>query len=309
MATMRSGSSGASSSSSVSASSLLVVSTAAAALAGVAAAAALYELRAVRRANAEMASAAAAKKKEEEGKERESSCGTSSSTTEEEGNDDDGPRSSRPLRRSDSVTVTLPSWASSSPYYDRTYRTDDEMMDVAVRLSARNVAEGTGGPFGSAIFARNLATGEATLVSVGVNRVVPLGNSTLHGETVAIQMAQSEIGSYSLRGSNDNARREEKKDDIDADAAAAEGVRYELFTSCEPCAMCLGATLWSGVGRMVCAARKEDAAAIGFDEGPVYESSYEHLRQAGVEVVRGVRTEEAAEVLREYGRTGVIYNG
>ena len=44
---------------------------------------------------------------------------------------------------------------------------------------------------------------------------------------------------------------------------------FELFTSCEPCAMCLGASLWSGVKRMVCGATKDDAQAIGFDEGKV----------------------------------------
>ena len=63
------------------------------------------------------------------------------------------------------------------------------MMQLAIHLSARNVQEETGGPFGSAIFERNLKTNEAKLILVGVNRVVVLSNSTLHGETVAIQLA------------------------------------------------------------------------------------------------------------------------
>jgi tRNA(Arg) A34 adenosine deaminase TadA len=72
--------------------------------------------------------------------------------------------------------------------------------------------------------------------------------------------------------------------------------------------MCLGATLWSGVTRIVCAARKDDASAIGFDEGPVFEASYEHLVKSGVSVTRNCMRKEAAEVLRLYGEEGVIYN-
>ena len=72
--------------------------------------------------------------------------------------------------------------------------------------------------------------------------------------------------------------------------------------------MCLGAALWSGASRVVCGATKADAQAIGFDEGPVYEESYRHLEERGIEVVRNVMGAEAAEVLRRYGASGVIYN-
>lgn len=202
----------------------------------------------------------------------------------------------RTLRRQESVTVTLPDWAITETYYERSYTSDEDMMALAIHLSARNVAEGTGGPFGCAIFRRDLDAGHAELVSVGMNLVVPLDNSTLHGETVAIQLAQGKVGSYTLdlRGKDDEGIRPR--------------VQYELFTSCEPCAMCLGATLWSGVSRIVCGATKDDATSIGFDEGPVFEESYEHLRSAGIEVKRGVMQEEAAAVLQKYGEAGVIYN-
>lgn len=103
-------------------------------------------------------------------------------------------------------------------------------MALAVELSKRNVTKNTGGPFGSAIF-----DGENRLVGVGVNRVVPLQNSALHGEMVAIMMAQRNLKTFTLPRT------------------------CQLFTSCDPCAMCLGATLWSGVGRLVCAASKDDA--------------------------------------------------
>jgi tRNA(Arg) A34 adenosine deaminase TadA len=125
-------------------------------------------------------------------------------------------------------------------------------------------------------------------VSIGCNRVVPENNSLLHGETVAIQVAQAKLQCYSLRNHGSG--------------------NFELFTSCEPCCMCLGATLWSGVSRIVCAASKSDASAIGFDEGPVYQQSYDHLEKAGIEVVRGVMGKSAAKVLQDYGKVGVIYN-
>jgi tRNA(Arg) A34 adenosine deaminase TadA len=122
-----------------------------------------------------------------------------------------------------------------------------------------------------------------------MNQVVPLRNSTLHGETVAIQMAQKKLGTYSLTKVSDTKV-------------------YELYTSCEPCCMCLGATLWSGVSRLVCSATKDDAGAIGFDEGPVFDQSYAHLESAGVQVTRGLLHAEGAAILKHYGEIGEIYN-
>ena len=72
--------------------------------------------------------------------------------------------------------------------------------------------------------------------------------------------------------------------------------------------MCLGGTLWSGVSRLVTGATKDDAQSIGFDEGPVNDESYVYLENAGITVTRNVMRDEAADVLRRYGRGGVIYN-
>jgi tRNA(Arg) A34 adenosine deaminase TadA len=74
--------------------------------------------------------------------------------------------------------------------------------------------------------------------------------------------------------------------------------------------MCLGATLWSGVGRVVWAATREDANRIAFDEGPVFPSSYEYLRQRGIEFRGGLLRDEGRAVLERYQRAGGdIYNG
>ena len=191
------------------------------------------------------------------------------------------------------MVVVLPEWAVK--YYhslnDTEFTSDDEMMKVAIELARRNVAENTGGPFGCAIFEKDIVTGKCKLFSVGTNRVVSLNNSTLHAEMVAIQFAQKKGKHFSLRG--DVGTKKE----------------YYLFTSCEPCAMCLGGTMWSGVNKLVCAATKDDAEAIGFNEGPVFLGSYKALESSGCKVVRNILRDEGAQVLKNYGETGVIYNG
>lgn len=184
------------------------------------------------------------------------------------------------------VCIGYPSWVDEVVDWNRRLRTDEERMRLAVALSRENVVRGTGGPFGALIVEGD--TGE--IVSVGVNSVVRLNNCTLHAEMVAFMMAQSRIGCFTLR--------------------REEGPRYELVTSCEPCAMCLGATLWSGVRRVVCGAAGCDARSIDFDEGPVFPESHAYLEARGIEIVQGVLRDEANEVLELYGaRNGLIYNG
>jgi tRNA(Arg) A34 adenosine deaminase TadA len=183
------------------------------------------------------------------------------------------------------LTITLPDWINEVVDWQKIYADDNEKMALAVELSKQNVLRGTGGPFGSAIF--DCDSGK--LLSVGVNRVMPMHNPAAHGEMVAIMLAGQQLQSFSL---------------------SADGIKRELFTSCEPCAMCLGGTLWSGVKRLVCAATADDARAIGFDEGPVEASSYKYLTDAGIEVVRLVQRGEANAVLQHYANGGgAIYNG
>ena len=186
----------------------------------------------------------------------------------------------------DDATVSLPAWVRDAVDFTVPYERDDERMRLAIRLAHENVERGTGGPFGAAIFER----GTGQLISVGVNSVVRLNNCTLHAEMVAYQLAQKRIGSYTL---------------------SADGhPQHELFTSCEPCAMCLGATLWSGVSRVVIAASRDDAIAIGFDEGPVFAESFSYLRARGVVIDEGVLRAEGRSVLERYQALGgPVYNG
>jgi tRNA(Arg) A34 adenosine deaminase TadA len=183
------------------------------------------------------------------------------------------------------IHIVYPPWVSSQVPWDRVYSSDEEKMELAIHLSRQNVQYQTGGPFGAAIFEQK----RGTLLAVGMNLVVPSHNSVLHGEMVAFMMAQARLRSFTL--------------------GAEHLPTYELFSSCEPCAMCLGATLWSGVKRLVCGATKADAEAFQFDEGPVFPESYRYLEDRGILIRKGLLQQKAAEVLKFYSETvGFIYN-
>ena len=184
------------------------------------------------------------------------------------------------------VQVDYPAWVAGLVDWDRRYGTDEEKMRLAIALSRANVEHETGGPFGALVLERDTGA----LVAVGMNSVVRLHNCTLHGEMVAFMMAQRRLGTFSLSGQGMPA--------------------HELVTSCAPCAMCLGAILWSGVRRVVCGAAREDATRLHFEEGPVFPASYQYLEARGVSIVHGVLRSDARAVLELYrAKSGKIYNG
>ena len=118
-------------------------------------------------------------------------------------------------------------------------RTDDHWLDQAVALATRNVAEG-GGPFGALVVCGD------EVVSTGVNRVTRDNDPTAHAEVVAIRGACRERGDFALAG-------------------------CVLFTSCEPCPLCLSSALWARLDRVVYAADRDDAARGGFDDRAFYD--------------------------------------
>lgn len=184
------------------------------------------------------------------------------------------------------ATVSLPGWVEEFlPDPNRDYPTEEDRMRLVIELSHLNVDQGTGGPFGAGIF--DLSTNR--LVAPGVNLVATTNLSAAHAEVVAIMISQQVVGHFDLGG---------------------EGLpAYELVTSTEPCAMCFGAIPWSGVRRLVCGAREEDARRIGFDEGPKTPAWVASLEQRGISVARDVCRDEAAAVLRYYAeKGGMIYN-
>ena len=116
--------------------------------------------------------------------------------------------------------------------------TNDQLMREAIRLATENVANG-GGPFG-AVIARG---GE--IIATGVNRVTANNDPTAHAEVSAIRSAAQRLGTFNLAG-------------------------CEIFTSCEPCPMCLGAIYWARLDKVYYANTKADAKAIGFDDSFIY---------------------------------------
>jgi tRNA(Arg) A34 adenosine deaminase TadA len=183
-----------------------------------------------------------------------------------------------------SVTLALPSWveeevASAGPLVDVHAR-----MGLVLDLARANGERTGGGPFAAAVF--SATSGE--LLAAAVNLVVPSRTPIAHAEIVALALAGSRLGSHDLRIAGPT----------------------ELVTSCEPCAMCLGAVVWSGVSRVVAGARDEDARRVGFDEGDKPGDWTAGLRRRHVEVIKDVRRDEAADVLRSYVEAGgYVYNG
>lgn len=116
--------------------------------------------------------------------------------------------------------------------------TNEELMRRAIDLSIESVKKG-GGPFG-AVIARN---GE--IIAEGSNRVTLDNDPTAHAEVSTIRLACQKLGTFDLSG-------------------------CEIFTSCEPCPMCLGAIYWAHLDKIYYANDRKDAAAIGFDDDFIY---------------------------------------
>jgi guanine deaminase len=116
---------------------------------------------------------------------------------------------------------------------------DSRWIERTIQLATENVENG-GGPFGA------LIVRDGELVAEGQNRVTATLDPTAHAEVVAIRAACQVVGDFSLAGAT-------------------------LYTSCEPCPLCLSAALWARVDRVVFAADRDDAARGGFDDREFYE--------------------------------------
>jgi tRNA(Arg) A34 adenosine deaminase TadA len=134
----------------------------------------------------------------------------------------------------------------------------EDFMREAIALSVESVERG-GGPFG-AIIVRN-----GVILARGSNSVTMQNDPTAHAEVSAIRAACSQLGTFNLAGT-------------------------EIYTSCEPCPMCLGAIYWAGISKIYYGNTKRDAAEIGFDDSFIYdEIALPPLRRKvpAVELLRG----------------------
>ena len=185
------------------------------------------------------------------------------------------------------IQLLLPGWMEELyPPQHQVYPALEGRMKLVLRLARENVIRQTGGPFAAAVF----ETESGKLIAVGVNRVEPMNCSIAHAEIMAIMLAQARLKTYDL--GNDSRR------------------PHELVSSAQPCAMCFGAILWSGITRLVFSARARDVKGIlGFDEGPMPPSWKKELTTRGIDVLPPILQREGREVLRLYReKGGIIYN-
>jgi tRNA(Arg) A34 adenosine deaminase TadA len=168
--------------------------------------------------------------------------------------------------------IRLPDWIDVDALPDAV-PDDAACMRIVLELARQNVMRAHGGPFGALV--REEPSGR--LLSVGVNLVRPAANPALHAEVVALSLAGRET--YPPDGAT-------------------------LFTSCEPCIMCLGAVHWSGVRRVVYSALREDAEAIGFSEGAGCVELKHQMRARGVAFEAGLLRPEGVEILTLYRDAG-----
>jgi tRNA(Arg) A34 adenosine deaminase TadA len=136
----------------------------------------------------------------------------------------------------------------------------EKFMRIAIELSEQNVKQGMGGPFGAVI----VKDGE--IIAQSANQVIPQNDPTAHAEVSAIRLACKQLGSYNLQG-------------------------CIIYTSCEPCPMCLGAIYWAHINVVYYGNTKSDAASIGFDDHFIYQELELPLEQRRLQITQLLRNE------------------
>ena len=156
----------------------------------------------------------------------------------------------------------LPIFASNNNLKLKTMLTakQSEFMQEAINLSIENVKSGKGGPFGAVIVK------DGKIIARGANGVTSSNDPTAHAEVVAIRNACKELGTFQLDG-------------------------CEIYTSCEPCPMCLGAIYWARPDRIYFANTKKDAADIQFDDQFIYNELELHFTGRKMETIQMMREE------------------
>ena len=136
---------------------------------------------------------------------------------------------------------------------------NNEFMKRAIELSIESVNKG-GGPFGCVIIR------DKKIVSEGSNKVTSTNDPTAHGEIVAIREACKKINNFSLKG-------------------------YELYSTCEPCPMCLSAIYWARIDKIYYANTRKDAQKIGFDDSLIYSEFKKNIDKRKIPMIQMLRNE------------------
>jgi tRNA(Arg) A34 adenosine deaminase TadA len=147
-------------------------------------------------------------------------------------------------------------------------KSPEDLMHLTITLSAQKMEEGHGGPFGAVI----VKDGE--VIAEGFNRVTSTNDPTAHAEIVAIREACRRLDSFRLEG-------------------------CEIYSSCEPCPMCLAAIYWARLEKLTYANTRHDAAAIGFDDDHLYREIAKEIEGRVLPMVR-IDLPEALAVFRRW---------
>lgn len=141
-------------------------------------------------------------------------------------------------------------------------------MDEAIRLSFETMRNNTGGPFGAVVVK------EGKIIARGFNRVISTNDPTAHAEVVAIREACKTLNNFQLVG-------------------------CEIYTSCEPCPMCMAAIYWARPDKVYYANSKTDAASIGFDDNFIYEELELPYEKRKIPMLR-IMEKEALAAFKEW---------
>ena len=141
-------------------------------------------------------------------------------------------------------------------------------MFEAIELSIRNVRDGKGGPFAA------IVVKDGRVIARGANVVTSTSDPTAHAEIVAIREACKAVKSFQLDG-------------------------CEIYTSCEPCPMCMGAIYWARPAKVYFGTTREDAAKIGFDDSLIYHEMTKPVSKRKIPMIQCMR-EEALAAFREW---------
>ena len=136
-------------------------------------------------------------------------------------------------------------------------------MERAIELAIENVRSGQGGPFGAVIVK------DGNIIAEGVNQVTVTNDPTAHAEVLAIRQACRKLGHFELKG-------------------------CELYTSCEPCPMCLGAIYWTRLSRVFFGSLAADASKTGFDDSFIYREIAQQHSERGIPMIQIMREEALA---------------
>jgi guanine deaminase len=148
-----------------------------------------------------------------------------------------------------------------------------EFMKQAITLARENIKSGKGGPFGAVVVKDN------KVIATAMNEVTSSDDPTAHAEVVAIRRACKALNTYQLEG-------------------------CEIYSSCEPCPMCLGAIYWARPDRVYYAGTRKDAAKSGFDDDFIYQEIELPPKDRKIPFINLMRN-EAIEAFKDWDESGL----